>query len=286
MAAIDFPWLRRIRVSFSGLKPLESTGKPDALKITATIHKELSVMPPTTEILLHNLSENSRNALNENRVMVTIAAGWEQGPFAGLNECFKGTLLSAESNRAGPDIITRVYAMSGIYGLSNAHIEKTYKPGQKVADVVKELAGKIEGVMVDPAKIKGIKGSIPDGGWSWCGKVKDGLTKLGDEFSFSWTIVDDVFQAIGEGSSFGNTANVEEPYLISVNPILTGPQRLKKGLRWACTYKPTLIPGHFATVRSKLASQHNGVYRVNTVTHFLCCYADNGFTSSAMGYDL
>lgn len=288
--SIGFPWLRRIRLSFSGMSggrtsTMEATGKITDYHITATIHKEIMGLPPSTEIIIRNLSPDTRKAFVKNETKVRIEAGWDFGPFAGLRECFVGELLSSESYRRGPTIETKIAAMSGLNGLSKAHAEKTY-PSIPVRNVIFDLASKIEGVTYDASLVKGIKGKIGERGWSCCEDVKDALTKLAREFSFSWTIIDGKFHAIGDKEAFGVTATLEDPYLINVNPMLSGPQRVVTGVKFSSTYTPGVKPMYYTRIKSTVDNSNDGEYRVNVARHFLDCYADNGFQTHGMAHIL
>lgn len=288
MSEHTFPWLRRIRVHFDGLgagtKSYESTGKCDAYRITATVTKEIMGLPPSSELTIYNLSEDTRSALESNTIKVRIEAGWDEGPLAGCNEVFKGDLLSARSTRTGSDIVASLSCLSGINGLAEARKVQTFPVGFPVREVITILAMQIKGVEVDTANIKGVREKVGSGGKSCSALVKDELTRLAREYSFSWCIIDNLFHAIGDEDTQDVCRELKEPYLISVNPLLTGPSAKHEGTEWNCTYASDLLPCYSVKISSKIAPRYNATYRINTVKHTLDCFDDNGFTTTGTGH--
>jgi hypothetical protein len=298
---INYRWLRRIRATFTGLNLAtdsvtftgagktsiyETTGRQDGLRISAAIIKAVNGLPGASNIMLYNLSPETRGAFVRNQTMVKIEAGWDQGSNSGIQKAFSGHVLSAGHSRAGADIVTTVRATSGIDDLMQEEERKTWKQGYPVWDIVMELAGKLPGVTVDPAKIKDIDMVVGRKGWSWAGSVIPALAALGREYGFSWTVIDDVFQAVKDGkSNFGICATLKEPYLIEVNAVLAGPLQLATGIQAKCAFNPLIMPGFNIQINSALAKKFNGAdYRVASVTHNLDCFASNSFTTNVMAF--
>lgn len=296
-SGIDFPWLRRIRVEFSGLhggreKALVSTGKQDSLRISVKVQKPM-VGISTAHIMLHNLDRDTRRSFVRNDTMVRVFAGWDHGPTPGLNQCFYGELLAVESRRSGPDIVTTIKSIPGARGMAEANVRKTWRPNTAVKDIVKELAGMIAKVTVDPSRIVGIRHKVGESGWTWSGSAKDALEAAGKEFGFSQAIIDQVFQAIDDQESLGKPVEVKDPYLIDVNPVLATPLQTKRGVSWRCTFNPAIAPGQDINLTSQLASDHddfapgyqvNGRYTVNMVNHDLDCFTKHSFITTGMAY--
>lgn len=287
-ANVDFPWLRRLKVTFSGMaggggdRVFESTGKQDSLRITAQIQKSVVGIPGATKIMLWNLSKETRSGFVRNQTKVCIEAGWDMGPRSGLRQCFYGEILNATSQRAGPDIITMVSSISAIEALTRTRVSMTRVPEYPVRDLVLDIARYIPDVTVDEKSIVGITDRIGPGGWSMAASPRSCLDQLGKEHKFSWTIMDGKFQAIGDGMSMGSSGRIiEDPFLIAVNPLLTGPGQYVTAVQWRCTFDNEIVPGYKTTLNSRVSSEHNGTYRVNTVVHNLDCHAPASFTTDA-----
>lgn len=289
-AGITWPWLRRIEVEFTGLlssgsKTFVSTGKPDGLRITARIHKNIQGIPAATNLMLYNLSEDTRGAFQRDTTKVLIRAGWDEGPRKGLEQCFYGSLLTATHNRAGTDIITTIQAISLLDDLARQDFFQSYVPHFPVKSIIDDAANRLE---VKGITIDGLEGKETRYlGWAHAGTVKGALDKLSREFSFSWTIIDGYFQAVGDDVSLGNKGAFQDPYLIDVNPILSGPLQIAIGIKVRSTFDANVTPGYDVSVNSKISPKLNGDgYRVNAVVHNLDCYSKSSFISDTVAFKL
>ncbi len=101
------------------------------------IEKTLSREPNTCELKIWNLSEKNRRFLAEQkRIPIVLMAGYENA--TGL--LFKGDLAEAFSGREGPNWVTTIRSGDGLVALQTARINKTFKAGTPLVDVLKELA--------------------------------------------------------------------------------------------------------------------------------------------------
>lgn len=287
LSGITWPWLRRIKVTFDGLSGnrkaiFQSDGTQNNIRITANVRKTLQSMPAATNLMIYNLDSDTRGSFQRTKTKVTIEAGWDNGPFAGLSECFKGSIVTAFSQRAGADIVTNINSMSCIDDLVVVTIDKTWARNESVASIVNELADMLPGV-----KRKMISGfadrKIADGGWTYSGTVKNALGYLSNEFGFSWTIVDDCFQAIRDQTGFANNVIIREPFLRDVNPVFQGAGLLQtaRGLRIRCAFNPNVLPMFNVRVESQIEPKFNGgVYIVQNVDHALDCFSGDSFTTT------
>lgn len=282
---IDFPWLRRIKVTFEGVSgggdsAYECDGTQEKLRIIARIEKTIQSLPAATNIMIFNLSENSRKSFVWNRTKVRIEAGWQEGKRAGLHQCFYGTFASAVSQRAGADIVTSITAISAIDTLSSLPCNDVWGPGTPVKTIVERLASRL-GVTVDPARIKGLdQMKVGKGGWTHSDVIRTAFERLSAEFGFSWTIADDTFQAVKDKKSLGGNTVIESPYLIDINPTMYGPgtEVTINGLKIRCTFNSTIMPGFDVQVKSKIEPRYNeGKYLVLSVVHNLDCFNANSF---------
>lgn len=292
--SIDFPWKRRIQVEFEGLsgvgsKVMVATGKhisdeKDNYRIVATINKAMIGLAPPSTIMLWNLSPETRASFVRNQTKVRVKAGWDEGPYLGLSQCFYGNLLSAIHSRSGPDIITTLSVQYWFDLLADKELSKPYRAGTPVTAIVQDLYNKIGGLQ--GLKIKGIDNArIGSGGYSDINWVKEWLDRLGKYYQFSWTIIDGVMQVLADENSFGKTAAIKDPYLIMANPILNGPMQAYAGVQWSCVFDPNIVPGHTSTINSKFSDGNNpmnGSYLVQSVSHILDCHSPQSFVSNAV----
>lgn len=290
--ALDFPWLRRIQVQFEKLRggntlTLESTGKPDALRITVHIQKLMNGVPTATQITIYNLSEDTRASFVNNETIVTIRAGWDFGPKAGMNVCFVGQLLQSVSLRSGAEIITTIHCLSGATSMAESIFCDHYPAGMPVSSIVKALAQTFPKVHVDSARIIGIEGNLDSGGWSYCGCTKNALDELKKQFGFSWSIVDQNFSAIGDRTredQLNPLAYLADPYLIAVNPILNTVAQIDVGISFSCTFNSGILPLFPVNIKSVLSPKYNGKWIVSQITHKLDCYTATSFQTEGVAY--
>lgn len=285
---IDFDWLRRIRVSFEGLqgggsKSYDSDGTRASARIVARIEKVIQDLPDASTVMLYNLSADTRAAFVDGKTKIRVEAGWDQGPRAGLRQCYYGTLVTAFSQRSGQDIVTSVSSISMGEGLATATVIQSWGPGTPVKTIVRRMAEKLRDVRIDAARIMGLDGmSVGKGGWAHADTARRGLDRLSTEFGFSWTICDGVFQAVKDRRALGGGAVIESPYLIDVNPVLygSGIGRAITGLRIRCTFAPTVNPQRAVSVRSTVEPRFNREeYLVQSVTHELDCFNKHSFVT-------
>ena len=289
---IDYRWLRRLRLPFTGLgsdgrtTAYEANGKGDGLYITARVQKNIHGLATPSQIMVYNLSPESRAAFRRGDTKVTLEAGWDHGPGAGLKLCFRGSLMTAVHARAGGEIATTVNASSMLQALAKTEIHGTWRTGIPVQMIVRELAMLLPDVEFDPSLLTGIDRYVVGfKGWSCSGLVIDGLDQLAREFGFSWTVIDGKFMAAGDQDSFGVCAIIREPYLIDVNPILSGPLQIATGIKARCALETALMPMWRVGIESTVNAKYNGDdYRIVSVVHNLNCQAANGFISEVTAF--
>lgn len=270
------PWLRRLVVTLGPLEEwrgksagetvrFESDGTPKSLKATARVHRTLMGMAQPSDISVFNLAADTRDAIKADLTKITIEAGWGSST---LHKLFQGSVLSAESERSGADIVTRISALPGYGALVRGVSSRTFSEGTPLAAVVKELAGDLPGLTVADSGLEGLQGSIRNGGWSFAGSTKDAMTQLANEYGFSWHVDDGAFKALGDKAAFGGVTvlNGNNGGLISVTPILSGAMQAGTGVTIRALYVPGVTAGSTVRVNSTMYPKLNGEYRANTIT--------------------
>lgn len=279
------PWLRRIKVT---LGPLEewrgsrkgevitwmSDGTMNGLRITGTFNKTVMGQPSPTQISLYNLGQEIRNGITGSLTKITVECGYNN---TDLQLLFQGSVLYAETHRSGPDLITKVSALPGYGAIVRGSSSKTFAPGTPVKTAVTTLAKDLPGVEVGDDQLKGIKGNIGAGGWSYAGSTKDGLTQLAEEYGFSWSIQDGKMTAIDDKLILPEfiELNGENGGLIDVTPQVEGPMAIMKGVKVKAIYVPGVTAGQSVKVNSKLNPKLNGTYRINTASISVDAYSES-----------
>lgn len=250
---------------------LVCNGNNDTLRIEANVSKTIVSEANTATVIIHNLSQETREALRNQNVSIRLCAGYEGYE---KETVFTGGVKSAVSWRQGTDIVTRLVCLSGAGPLVRSTTSKTYTRGVPVVDIVKELAETIPGITADPTNIK-INGTIGYAGWSFAGMTKDALDKLAYQFGFSWSINDGQFVAVQDrkyldGKLLLNSANG----LRKVSPRLTGLEQFQEGVDIEALYTPGVNPNHTVQVRSEFDNELRE-YFVYSVDYILSPKTEN-----------
>ncbi len=286
-SAPSSPWLRRLVVTIGPVEEwrgegagsagdrLQFTGDGTAggFRISCTLCKNVMGQPSPSTISIYNLKMDTRNAMRKNLTKVVVEAGWSNTE---MTKVFQGSFLSCVSERQGPDIISKISALPGYGALTRSASTVTYAEGLPVKEAVKDLAGKLPGVTVSDEKLKEVGGSFGSGGWSFAGYTKDALTALADEFGFSWTVDDGNFQAVGDKAKFDEVValNGREGGLISLVPVLEGPEQTQNGVHIKSVFVPSAIPGGTVRVKSAITPGLDGDYRIGKLVYNLDTHSD------------
>jgi hypothetical protein len=260
-----------------------SDGTPGGLKVAGTFQKTLMGMPNPSQVSVFNLAQDTRNAIRGSLTKITVQAGRQNTE---LHTLFQGSILSAVSERSGADILTRISALPGYGALVRGVSSRTYAAGTPVRDVVRDMAADLPGLAVADSGIEGLEGTIGNSGWSFAGSTKDGLTRLANEWGFSWHVDSGQFRAVGDRAGFGglvelsghagnNGYNGRCGGLVSIVPLLTGPLQIQTGVKIKALYVPGVTAGSTVRVNSSTAPRLNSDYRVHTCTVGIDAYSDN-----------
>lgn len=245
-----------------------SNGDVGTLKVQARIQKNCVSAPNLSTISIWNLDRNTINSLRRaGGVSVNLYAGF-QGEAKEL--VYAGGIQAIQVSRQGPDIVTTLICLTGGANLARATTSKTYTYKVPVADVVRELAETIPGVVADPTNIN-VTGTIGYAGWSFIGSTKEALDKLAYQFGFSWSIQDGKFVAISDGRTTGqgillNAANG----LKKVSPRLTGLMQYQEGVDIEGLYVPNVGPNKLIKIKSEVNPECNGNWTCHTIDYDLC----------------
>lgn len=278
------PWLRIIKVTLGPLEEWrgasegeivswQSDGTLQGLRVTGTFQKTIMGVPGPSQISLYNLRRETRNGIKAALTKITVEAGWSN---TDLRKVFQGSVLNSYSERNGADIITKLTALPGYGALSRGSSSLTFAPGTPVSEAAKRLAGDLPGVVVSESNFVGIAGQIEAGGWSFAGATREGLNKLAEEYSFSWSVNDGELAAIADKHMLPDFVelNGDGSGLINISPIVTGPLQVETGVKIKALYLPGLSAGDSVRVRSTINPRLDGTYRIHTLNISIDAYSE------------
>lgn len=296
--SVSFPWIRKIEIQFHRLAARNgktsdtylSDGSHDKLRIEATISKRIKTAYAVSQIRMWNLSSDTQSRLVRDDTTATVRAGWRDGPDTEMRQVFFGTLLVSNPSRQGPDIVTEMFFQAGQTAAVKAIVEGQYPKGTQYRNIVLRIAEKMReyGVTVDPLMVKGINGSVGDGGYSFSGEAGQILTRLGQQLGFWWSVQDGRFQSVHKDSRQGDgivgiTEKIEPPRLKAAAPIHTGIRHYLRGVQGECMLNPNLIPGHQFTIHGAFNSSCNGDWRLEELEHSLDAFSSASFITRFRG---
>lgn len=270
------PFLRRLHVSIfargngsstagSALYDLWCDGLPTSPRAAFDMQKSCMCIPGPSTLRLWNLGRDTRNLLNNVKLQVQVEAGWRNTT---MTKIFQGDVLNAWTERSGPDLITTLNVLSGSRAISEAVVSKRYAPRTAVVDVLNDICGNIEGIVLAPPSAEWSNGKqLGSRGFVYAGSAREALTSLAEEYGFSWTIADNQLIITPDLYNFPDAFELDAAAgLISVNPITAGVMQMYVGVRISSLFIPTIQVGRAVRLASSISDRFNKpltVYSIN-----------------------
>tara|TARA_R110002126_G_scaffold10384_4_gene47300 strand:- start:1393 stop:2277 length:885 start_codon:yes stop_codon:yes gene_type:complete len=238
-----------------------SSGRKNDLRVQFSVKRTFGGAPNRTDLIITNLSGDSRNRLRNSLTRVEISAGYLEGEGAGLRKVASGAITSAFPVDNPPDIETLVAFLDGFGGMSRGVFRKSFGPGVAVADVVRAVASSMPGVTIGSGALN-ISGKLGASGRTFAGRAAEILDNLSAQWGFSWSVQSGVFQAVDDRVPLAtiHTLSYRDGSLRSVKPLLSGPMEIQTGVEIVGALNPRVNPGEQIRVESKINASLNGIY--------------------------
>lgn len=244
------------------------------LRVRIQAEKHLGREPNTCTVIVDNLSETTRAALQTKPLHVLVEAG-----YAGqVQRLFSGDVRWAQSRRLGVQWETTLQIADGDRAYRHARVLRSYRGGVDVATAVREAATAM-GLEV-PAAVEGLRQQFA-AGLALRGRASDVMSRLLEPTGYDWSIQDGRLQLLREGD-----VRVDQAAVISQDtgmvdtPELgapTDPPRAADGagssprigrgkpiLSVRTLLYPGLVPGGRILMKSRSI---NGLYKVLRLAH-------------------
>jgi len=252
--------LNRVVKLTVGDKVMQGSGDYKGFNISFNVQKTLLGAPNMCEVSIVNLSRDTRTIVRERQLPITLEVGHEDTELITL---FKGTTTSAIPIQEGPDVVMTITAMDGQIGIIYATQQVTYDGPAPVSTVVEELAGTMEGVGIGPILVDG---ELKQKGRAFSGPTQQLLDTLTNEYGFSWSVQNGIFQAISDLKSLPQIFLISpEVGLQSAQPLLSGPFMVRAGVEIQALLNARLNPGQSVNLVSKLDPTLNGPYKIHNL---------------------
>lgn len=279
------PWLRRIVVTLGPLAEWQgkakgevvrfaSDGTRQGLRVTGQFSKTIMGMPSPSTVSIYNLSRDTRNAIRASLTKITVEAGWSNTE---LRKEFQGSVMATYSERNGADIVTKLICLPGYGAIVRGVSSQTFRAGTPLKTAIKTLGKDLPGVTISDSNLAGIDGKIGSRGFSFAGSTRDALTRMAEEYGFSWSIQDGELTAIRDKLILPQTylLDGEKSGLISVTPVFKGPMQIQTGVRISGIYLPGLTAGRSVAISSKINQRLSGTYRIHTMRSDIDAYSSS-----------
>lgn len=201
-------------------------------RIQFSIEKTSTPNPNKSKISLYNISQESRNFLEQSDLVLFLKAGFNNE----LSNIFIGDILRREAGRNGPDITYTLECGDAEKILTRAHIDIGLGPGATNVQLF-ELAAQKLGLTLGVKK--GIVEVVFKNGFSFSGLAADLLTEQTKNIGLEWSVQDGELRIMPLNEDDG-----EEAVVISKETGLIGfPTKTPDGVKFTSLLNPKLRPG-------------------------------------------
>lgn len=246
------------------------------LRVKFNVEKSLVGYPNLANIKIYNLSESSRNKIEEENLPVSFSAGYGTPVLL-----FKGQIVNIIHQKIGVDWISEIFSGDGSKELADATVNKTLSAGATTENIYNELVGQLDGVTKGITEglqncVSGKKSLLRSIQLS--GSVKQWLDAISAECGFEYSVNDGVI----ETNPVGQPLDDVEPVIINQSTGMIGsPERTEVGV----TVKTLLNPNLKLARRIKIEAvsekinvgnlffrdvppvKNQGIYRIDKLIH-------------------
>ena len=209
-------------------------------RIAFNVVKTSESAPNKAKITIYNISQESRNFLEDDDLVVFLKAGYKDG----VGTIFFGDVVRMESQRNGPDILTMLECGDSEKILLTAHIDIGLGAGATNIQALNLAAAKLN-LTLGP--IQGVKTINYLNGFTFSGLAKDLLDQIAKQTGTEFNVQDGEIRILPPDATDTQTA-----VLITPETGLVGfPTKTKDGVTFKSLLNPNLKPGRAVKLESK-----------------------------------
>lgn len=233
---------------------IQITGMRMAFEVKKSLGKE----PNTCKITIDNLSEQTRQFLDQKPIGIFFAAGYDNAP----RLLVQGDLMRAYSELKGTNYETTLQVSDGGRAFAFARTAKSYKAGVRVIQVIQDCA-RTMGLQVPQALLDSpdLKQALASG-LTLHGPTRTAMTDALAPYGYNWSMQNGTLQILKDGQNMAGRAFViDQSTGLIGSPKRTIPDKPKgkSELTFDVLLYPELFPGCQVQVASKT---YNGLFRV------------------------
>lgn len=209
-------------------------------RINFSIEKTTTPNPNKSKITLHNISQESRNFLEQRDLIVFFKAGFN----GEASNIFIGDVLRRETNRSGPDVTYTLECGDAERILQTARVNISLGAGAtniQLFEAAANALGLSFGVSI------GITPQTFQNGYSFSGLASDLLTEQTRKIGLEWNIQDGELRILPPRVTDG-----QEAVVVSSKTGLIGfPTKTIDGVKFKTLLNPAIRPGRAIKIESR-----------------------------------
>lgn len=209
-------------------------------RLNFSIEKTSTPNPNKSKINIYNISQESRNFLEQKDMIVFLKAGYGSE----LSNIFIGDILRREVNRSGADLLYTLECGDAEKIILSAHVDIGLGPGAtniQLFDIAAAKLGLSLGIK------KGIVERVFVNGFTFSGLAADLLTEQTKNIGLDWSVQDGELRIMPRGEDDG-----EEAVVISKDSGLIGfPTKTPDGVKFKSLLNPKLRPGRAVKLETR-----------------------------------
>lgn len=233
------------------------------LRVAFSVSKTIAGSPNKIDMAIWGLSQQTMMSIRGNLTRVQIVAGFESSADS-VGLVASGAILSAVPQRQGADIVMNIQALDGFGGMVRGSYSRYFDGRTPINQVVQDIAASMPGVTVGQIDVDG---QLFQKGQQFSGSSTAQLNKMADQYGFSWSVQDGVFQAVQDTRDTGRIFSFSsERNLISAQPLLNGPTADNVGVEIVAKFDARMKPGDQMIIDSSVNPSLSGTYKATSVT--------------------
>ncbi len=245
-----------LRISFSVKKP--NPGLKDSINMA--------------NIDIYNLSEETRNQINNLDNIVILKVGYEEAN--GEEILFIGNIKNIINLKTVPNVVTSITAGDGYNALQNIAVALSYKEGTKISQILSDVVKKFGITKKQLFSVAQITDKEFTQGFSFAGQVKTILNKLGEYGNFDWSMQNNALKFVSRDTADDtravkitpSTGLLESPIRINDTLNKTDEANSIKGWQIKSLLQAKLEPGGVVVLESQEIPA-DSKFKIIDVTH-------------------
>lgn len=243
-------------------------GEETELNVIFQVTKTSTSAQNTLNLKIYNLSDKTRQTIDENALVLTLSAGYSKD--IGLQVLFSGNVSRVIHEFKSPDIITNLQCGDGLEVLKNQYINGSFAEGTTVREILNFVATSLD----VPIYYNNVDTSEQfSQGYSLSSNAEDALTQVTRKAGATWSIQNGELQILKNNTSIENqmvllspeSGLIESPELTTEDSyLLEGSSTDSVSLRVKSLLNPRISPGTMIRLESR---QYSGDYTVTRVDH-------------------